>query len=84
MATVVAHTDVAGLRLVARGEGADLGQGGGFVERSGEVERFATTDGFRNGRVDQGIEAGGADRLQHVRNLRLVWSDMAADKSGLQ
>ena len=84
VAIVVAHADVAGLRFVARGESPDFCQGSGLVERGGKVERFAAADGFRNGGVDQRVEAGCADGLQHAGDFGVIGADVAADKTRMR
>ena len=83
VAVVVAHAEVGGLRFVLRGEGADFGQGGVLVERGRQVERFAAADDFRDGGVDERVEGGAADGLEHARDLRVVGSDMTTDKRGM-
>ena len=84
VAIAVAHSEVARLRLVSRSEAADFGQGGVLVERGGKVERIAAADGFRNGLVDQRVEAGQAEGSEHAGDFGVIGTDMTADKTGLR
>ncbi|MBS1264889.1 MAG: hypothetical protein MAG471_00717 [Acidimicrobiaceae bacterium] len=74
---VPAGTDEACNDRVAVGKGAESSKGLLFTDGSGEVERASVPDRLRDDRVDQVVQVGGADHLEHPGDRSLVRAEVA-------
>jgi hypothetical protein len=78
---VVSQPDEAAEHLVFGGDGAEIGQGLGFGEGSGEVEFTAQPNALGDGFVDQGLCILAAEGLEHGSGGIGVWADVTLGKA---
>ncbi len=77
---VVAEADERPEHLIARRRAAQIAKELVLADAVGQVERFLQADARRDGFVDQRVERGRTDDLQHLVAFSFVGSDMAGLK----
>ena len=80
-AVVVAQTDVRAEDLILRGDGTGFVQDAEFTPTAGQTERAPEPNVGGHRGINQFVQAGNAERLQHLPNVLRARADVAADKT---